>query len=285
MKGSGLMFKMINLSTFPLRQLSIFSVYKKRQYLTSFFLQLIFFLGLANNHLKAENPQELFDKANTHFQNGNYIQAIQAYDSLLTKGFISKEVYYNLGNTYLKIEDLGNAVLNYERALLQKPGYKDARNNLSYARSMLIDDLETISPFFLKKWWDSLRQSASSTTWSIVALLILCSGIIGWIVWQFSGNRLKRKQGFFAGLILILISILPFALAASRSAFEYHSGQAIILEKEVALRIAADVRSREIYLLHEGTKVELIDEIETWKKVKLTNGEEGWLFGEALEEI
>ena len=129
-----------------------------------------------------------------------------------------------------------------------------------------------------KKFW---------TFYSIIVfgILTLWLGISGIIYWLIGTARDLKKWGFFGGIVLIVLSAIPFGLAYSKSSFENNSGQAIIMEKRTALRSGPDAESTRIIELHEGTKVELLDEIGDWNQVKLSDGEKGWLETKAIEEI
>ena len=118
-----------------------------------------------------------------------------------------------------------------------------------------------------------------------MALLFFWLGVGGLLVWLSGKSRFQKKIGFVAGLVLIMFSILPFYIAMDSSKIEKSSGLAVIMTDEVNLRSAPDEVSSSIFLLHEGTSVELLDQIGEWYKVKLLNGEQGWLPMNVLEKV
>lgn len=223
--------------------------------------------------------------ASTSYAKGDYQAAITAYEQVLATGKHSEALYYNLGNSYFKYGDLGRAILNFERVLLFDPSDEDALNNLAVARLQLKDEISSIPSFFLKTWWINLRNIASVNVWGILGLLLFWGGIAGLAFWQLAKIRKKRKQGFLIGIVLILLSLLPISLALSANAHAKNSDEAIILSKETTLRSGPDKLSNEVAVLHQGTKVELLDLIDTWHKVRLANGEKGWLVAGSFEEI
>lgn len=233
----------------------------------------------------ANDAQQQFQEANDAYQAKDYAKAIQVYEALIKAEFVSSDLHYNLGNAYYKNEQLGPAMLQYEKALLLSPKDSDIQHNVEFARSQLVDDIPPLPTFFLADWWNSLRDILSSKGWSIVGLVVLWLGIGGLSVWQLGEKRSQKKQGFVIGSILLLLSALPFGLAWQRNSLEQHSGYAILYQKEISLRSAPDAQSKSILKLHEGTKVALLDELSGWYKVSLVNGEKGWLPIASLKEI
>jgi len=233
----------------------------------------------------AFTQNEAFTQANDAFQQKKYQNAIQQYEDILQKEQHSTELYFNLANAYYKNNDLGKAILNYERALLLSPTEEDVLYNLELAKAQRIDEIELLPPFFLAAWWQGMRRTASSTGWSIIALLLLWLGIGGFVLFFIGKERQKKKWGLIGGVIATLLCILPFSLAYSKASMEKNSGEAIILAKDVNLKSGPDAASTTLNELHEGTKVQLLDDVETWHQVRLPNGEIGWLEMKEIEEI
>ncbi len=255
--------------------------------MTSWKLKRIFtFLFLLSlTTVFANTPQELFDQANTAYTKGQYTKAIEQYEAILSSGNFSTEVYYNLGNAYWKNKQLGKAVLNFERVLKVAPSDADAAYNLAIVQEQLVDDLDVIGTFFLKKWWQSFYKTFSSLTWSILTLLTICASVGGLILWLLGTERNAKKKGFIGGLLLLGLSIIFFFAARSQGSFEANSQQAIVLETAIDLKNGPDPQSTKLISIHEGLKVHLLDKIGDWYKVKLSNGEQGWLPITAVEEI
>ncbi len=249
---------------------------------TKLLFLFIYFLPVS---LFPNNIDQLFKEANQSYQDKKNSNAIEKYEAILKEGYHSSGLYYNLGNAYYRNGEIGKAILNYERSLLLRPNDEDTRFNLSLARQQVKDKFEVLSTFFLTRWWRSLRQLASSTDWSILAMLVLWTGIGGLVFWLLGQARKTKRRGFFTGLICLFGSIFLFSLAYSRTQFEENSGQAIILSQVVPLQNAPDEASPQILQLHEGTKVKLLDQIGDWHKVRLSDGEQGWLPNNAFEQI
>ncbi len=235
--------------------------------------------------LVAQEEAALFQQGNEAFSNKKYQDAVTKYEAVVAKGVRSDELYYNLGNAYYKTNQLGKAIYNFELALLNNPSNKDAAFNLEIANAQLKDEIAVLPTFFLTEWWRGLRGVFSSTVWSVLALLalwLLVGGIAGWLLYA---DRGKKKRMFLLAVLGLLLSVLLFTLAGQRWADELDTGYAIILEKVRPLHSAPDGESAEILTLHEGTKVQLLGDLSGWHKVRLVNGEQGWLPREALGRI
>lgn len=248
---------------------------------------LLFLIFLLPTIIFANDPMALFQEANELYKANEFSKAIEKYESIETQGYRSPELYYNLGNAYHKLNQPGKSILNYERALLiaTAENRSDIENNLQLVRENLPDEIETLEPFFLKKWKNNLRRIASSNGWSIIGLLSFWLAIGGFVVWLRGKSRRQKKLGFVAGVTILLFSSLPFYMAIDSFSVEKNNDLAIIMSRETSLRSAPDEVSNAIFLLHEGTSVELLDQIGAWYKVKLLNGEQGWLPMEVLEKV
>ena len=243
-------------------------------------------LALISVHMYAfENGSSLIDQANEAYQTGDYNSALQKYEQLLNEGYNSADLYYNLGNTYFRLNQPGSAILYFEKAALLEPGDKDIIHNLEVVKKTLPDQLDVISDFFVLEWWDETRNICSPTQWAVIGLLLLWAGIGGLVLWFRGKNRQARKQGFVAGIVLLLLSILPFALGFSAAQYQKDSQKAVIMVEQVNLKSAPDEVSEDLMELHEGTCLQILDEIGEWKKIRLSNGEEGWLETKVLEKI
>lgn len=231
------------------------------------------------------NPQELFKTANEAYQKGSFKKAIENYEALLASDNFSQEVYFNLGNAYFKSNQLGKAILNYERGLLLYPGDPDTQFNLKIAQDKQVDDLDVVGKFFLSEWWKNTYQFFSSGVWSTLTILSIWTSIAGFIFWTLGTTRTHKKQGFVIGIFLAFLSILFFFLTRSQANFETNSGSAIVIQQEIEVKNAPDEASTNLLKIHEGLRVDLLDEIGTWYKIKLSNGEQGWLPKNSLEEI
>ncbi|HFB99425.1 MAG TPA: SH3 domain-containing protein, partial [Phaeodactylibacter sp.] len=177
------------------------------------------------------------------------------------------------------------AILNYERAKLLAPNDNAIANNLQLANSKTIDEIEKIPTFFLARWWSQIRNLTHSGIWSIFAIVLLWVGVGGLVVWILGKERAQRKRGFAIGLVALALSLLTFSLAYSSYQNQKNSQIAIVMAKEIPLKLLPDDLSKEVRLLHEGTKLNILEKITSWYKVRLENGEEGWVMDKDVEKV
>lgn len=246
--------------------------------LTGIFLGVLFLLKAT--------PEENFQKGNEAFQAENYEGAIQFYENILSSNQHSLEVYFNLGNAYFENENLGKAILNYERALKLSNKNEALIENLKIARANISDEIEPLSPFFVVEFFRNIRDTFSTFGWGVLSLFGLWLGL-GILIFKNLGLRNPIKERFRKSLTVLGLGVAAFCLAFgfAKNYHDKNNKEAIILAKKTALKEAADNSSADFISLHEGTKVELVDKIGDWLKVRLADGDEGWLNKKDLEVI
>ena len=250
-------------------------------------IPLIFCISIFFIQFSVAQTEEfsIFQSANQAYSNKNYEQAIQLYESILEKNNESSELYFNLGNCFYQKKEWGKTILYYERALLLNPQDSEILQNLTLAKLETIDEIAVLPSFFLARWWTQIRDLTHSGYWSIFGILLFWLGISGIILWFLGKERRQRKRGFLGGMMVLGLSLVVFALAYTSFQIQQKSGSAIIMSKETSLKTLPDEISNEILPLHEGTKVQITEKVTSWYKVRLDNGEVGWIIQSDLEEI
>jgi len=248
-------------------------------------LILLLILVLNSIHLSAQDNKAIFTRANALYQKGEYEKAIAEYKSILTGGYESADIYYNLGNCYYKLNDIPPAIVNYERAKKLAPEDEDIDFNLKLANLKIVDKIEPIPQLSFKAWWVGLANSFSSYTWAIVAIAIFSLACICGILFLFMNSVAGRKILFTLGVVFFACSIVVFILGNTRNSIETHRTTAILVKPDVYVKSSPNEKSADLFILHEGAKVSLLDEIGKWKRIRLANGNEGWIPSETLEVI
>ncbi len=231
------------------------------------------------------DEERLFAEGNKAYQQKEFGKAIEIYEQLLASGWRAADLEYNLGNAWYRSDSPGRAILHYERALLQSPGHTEAQRNLLFLRSKIKNEIEPLPPFFLTKWWLSAKLALPSTSMGILALALWWLGFSLLALRVLGKSRSQKKWGLLLGVGLMALSLLPFALAIGRAAFEKNTHQAILIQKTAILRIAPEDTSQEIMTLQEGVKLAQVENLGGWWRVRLENGELGWLPESAIERI
>lgn len=229
--------------------------------------------------------QDVFQKSNEAYKNGNYQEAIQGYQSILNAKKESPELYYNLGNCFYKLNKIGPAIYHYEKALQTNPNHKDAKTNLAIANQKKIDSFKEdikvgIVPFIRK--FTSIFHYDTWAMWSLVNTILLIISFSGYL---FFYDTFKKRL-FFSALIvfLLLIIISLFAGFFERNAIKSERF-AIVYEEEIIVKNEPIDDAKEAFKLHEGTKVEIIEEDNNWSKIYINEELEGWVLNKFIKPL
>lgn len=223
--------------------------------------------------------------ADSAYARQQYQQAIKDYEELLHDG-VSAELYYNLGNAYYRTDNITRAVLNYERALLLSPGDGDIRFNLQMARSKTIDKITLESEMFFVTWYHALVNIMSVDGWARTALVSFALAIVLALAYLFSARIWVRKVGFFGGLAFIAVFILANLFAYQQRQELVNRTGAIIISSAVPVKSTPSKSGTDLFILHEGTKVEITDgTMRGWKEIRVADGKEGWIETSKIEII
>ncbi len=223
--------------------------------------------------------------ADAEYAKGNYQEAIRDYNEVLKTG-VSADLYYNLGNAYFRTENITQAVLAYERALKLSPSDKDIRFNLQFARARTVDKITPESEAFFVTWWRSLVNLFPSDTWTRISVVCFLLMLVMLVAYLFAPRVWMIRGGFYVAVACALLFALTTILAwQQKSTSENHDG-AIITATQVVVKKTPEDNATTEMTLHEGTRVDITDRsIKGWRGIRLTDGREGWLHTDTIEEI
>lgn len=223
-------------------------------------------------------------EADSAYAKAHYEDAVSVYEQLLKKG--SDEVlYYNLGNSYYRLNNIPKAILNYERALVLDPGDSDIRFNLALARSKNIDKIPEEGEMFFLTWFHSLVNTMSVDGWGNCALGCFMVALLLLSIYFFTHRVGLRKIGFFGALIMFMIVLLSNIFAYRQKQQLLNRNEAIIMNT-VKIKSTPNESGTDLFILHEGTKVKIIDNsLRDWKEVSIAGGKEGWMPAHLMEII
>lgn len=223
--------------------------------------------------------------ANMAYKNGEFKKAIQSYEGLLSQDLESYTLYFNLANSYYKTNRLAPSILNYERALLLKPNDRDIRYNLRMARSLVTDKIEEIPVFFLNRWMGNLISVFTSDTWAVFSIISFCLILIILTVFFFSSSRWFKKMSFSMALLFLVLSSSSAIFSSIQKNRLVDRVDAIIYAPSVTIKGSPAASGTELFLLHEGTKVKVIEHLGDWTNIQLSDGNEGWLTTSSIRVI
>lgn len=242
-------------------------------------LLLLFIPGLL---LTQEHPDSLFQEAQRAYDAEKYSQAISTYQKLLNQNIESASLHYNLGNAYFRQNELGEAILHYEKAKKLNPRDADIDYNLKVAQARIQDRIEPPESSFLMKifngikYWLALRELAWTT-----GFLFLSGSVIFGSWWLLNQSRLKSILAY-ALVVWIIGLLLVTPLLISRTMEAAREQYGIVLTAEVSARSGPQNLSTEVFVLHEGTRVEVENTQNQWYKIRLLDGKEGWIQANAV---
>ncbi|MEM8762335.1 MAG: SH3 domain-containing protein [Bacteroidota bacterium] len=238
----------------------------------------LFFLGLVFTFpsLFGQNTAR-FEKATELYNKGQYNLAAEQYLSILENGEHSAALYFNLGNCYYKQNEIGPSIYYYEKALLLKPNDPEILNNLGYAQNMRLDAVEQMPQTELGKLYDSLVNGLSFDQWSYLAIALMMFCVLCYLAYYFLGIASQKRVAFVSSVISLILGCTAVLLAY----LQYHEfvsdNPAIIFAREVKIQAEPNASSESVFTLHEGTKVNVLDSLEAWRKIKLEDGQIGWV--------
>lgn len=224
-------------------------------------------------------------KASANYVAGDYSGAIEEYESVLAQGQESATLYYNLGNAYFRNGNNTKAILNYERALKLDPTDADIRHNLEFAKEKTVDKIDTPEVMFMERWWGSVRNIASADTWSYSSIGIFALFIAALLCYVLTGNIALKKASFSISIIALVFSILTCVLAYQQNAIQSDNTAAIVLSPTVTLKSTPDVSGTDLFILHEGTKVRIMEYVGSWIQIETEDGSKGWMNVNGVEVI
>lgn len=229
-----------------------------------------------------EDNNQLWQKANNAYLQKDYETAVAAYLQIAKQQPKNAEVFYNLGNTYYRLNDVGNSVLNYERALKIKPGHKAASDNLYLAQNRINNRIQGIPEIFFVRWWHYITPASMANVYAVVAAILFFIVMI-----YFTGKRLGKIQLSIPGRAsaAIVIICLVFVTLGLFSAFCANDTSTAIVMKEGAAMMTEPKYGKSQSLIPAGTKVSICSEQSTWLEVILPDGRTGWMQQDAVVRI
>ncbi len=234
-------------------------------------------LLLTLNFTFAQNSETDFKQANALYKNGSYQEASELYEKIIASNEISSELFFNLGNCYYKLNKVGPAIYNYEQALVLNPSNEDASNNLIFAKRLALDRIEEVPKSVLEKFNKNYISKISFNGWAVVSIFLSFLAAILFILYYFSLHSTKKRLFFTTSLLSFLLLIIALSITYHQYNKNTNTIEAIVFTDEVSVQNEPTKNGEEAFIIHEGTKVVVLDEVDDWKKIRLADGKIGWL--------
>ncbi|MDP4268360.1 MAG: tetratricopeptide repeat protein [Bacteroidota bacterium] len=240
------------------------------------------------NNLKgfaSETQQQLFEKANKEYSNTNYKEAINTYQQILLTGKASSEIYYNLGNAYFKTSNFPSALLFYEKARRLDPSNDDINFNIRLTNTKIVDKIEAIPEIFFIRWLKAIYGICSTDKWAKITIAFSFLIFFSLSIYLLAKNILFKRIAIWVAFSFLFLTVFGFIAANNQYNNAVKKKEAIMFSPSVTVKSSPDDNSTDLFQIHEGTKVSVIDMVDKWDEIKLANGNVGWVKSETLEII
>lgn len=249
-------------------------------------MRILFMLSLLFGSISyAQTSDELFSKANDFYKNGQYSKAVQLYLNIEKQGLESDDLFFNLGNSYYKLNKVAPSIYYYEKALKLNPIHEDASINLAFAKRMTIDIVEDLPKSFLQRFSSAVIQKLTYDTWAILGVISSFLAAFLFLLYYFSYSPKQKILYFNTTILMFFVMIVMVVFAFSNYDITQKSRSAIIFSLKSDIKNSPSIDGEEVFELHEGTKVFILDELSNWKKIKLADGKIGWINAADIKEI
>ncbi|MBQ7639553.1 MAG: BatD family protein [Bacteroidales bacterium] len=226
-----------------------------------------------------------WEEAAAAYTSADYATALDTYRSIADEGLVSADLWYNIAGCYFKLGDIPHAILYYEKCLKLAPAHADARNNLDICRQFTLDKIDEIPPFLLVTWLKKVKYAFSADAWawiSVALALVVAALLLGF---RFFSRLGARKVSFIFACIVALLALAALYFSLSEKSDALRSDAAVMIQPVSTVKSSPGEGGKSIFVLHEGTKVELLDTLGEWIKIELSDGRQGWVEASVLEKI
>ena len=251
-------------------------------------MSLLLMLALPVSASAAGDPyiDSLWTSATEAYAEGRWADAAAEYGSIAASGLESPALYCNIGSSYFKAEDYPHAILYYERALKLDPSYSDARYNLEVVSGFIQDRIDPVPEFVLKTWARELCYMLDSDAWAglFIAFLLL-TGMMTTVLFM-SARAAWKRTGFFCGIVSLIFALSSIGFSLWQRSDYMKADSAVVMRPVTSVKSSpSDQTSTDLFILHEGTTVRILDEVGEWNNIELADGRQGWILSDDIEVI
>lgn len=246
--------------------------------------RIIFIIAILASSLNIF-AQDIVSQANEKYSAGEFDAAASLYEQALDENGASAQVYYNLANAYYRMNRIASSILNYERALLLEPSNEDIFFNLEIAKLKTVDNIQAVNQPFFVDWYKWIQNRFTTNIWSVLAIVFFILFIVGIFLFFFSKKTLIKKLGFYSALVLIVFVVFANIFAYQQKKDLTVRDTAIVFSATTTIKSSPDISGTDLFVLHEGTKVQITDQVGAWTEIKTPDGHVGWIRAEEIEII
>lgn len=223
------------------------------------------------------------------YNEGDFSKAIELFEDVLQENkkenLASPALYYNLGNAYFRMNELGKARLNYERAALLDPSDRDIKHNIEYVTTRIEDKILEVDTLFLSTWFKAVQNTLTSNMWTVTGIVLFILFIGSLFAFFFTQHIVIKKASFYTGIVLLVFCIFSNIFAYRQKQNMKSKNGAIVVAASVSVLSSPDINSKELFRLHVGTKVKITKDDRNWLEIEIDNGSVGWIQRDKIEII
>ena len=244
---------------------------------------MIFFLYFFQVILNAETTipvDSLFSIGNRYFSIEKYDYALDAYLAILEK-VENPDLYFNIGNTYYRQGNLGQAIWAYEKGIQLSPLHKDLKYNLDFVNARVKDRIEVPKGILFIEMYRTIKRNVKLNDlllWGGIMMLLATFATFFKIF-----NILDNIFAYRITVILFIFSLLLHMIALDKYWEISDKNEGIIISSIVNVRSAPIDRDEKIiFRIHEGLKVDIVQSQPGWFEIILLDGKKGWIEHQSL---
>ena len=228
----------------------------------------------------------LWTTANQAYMEGRWADAVADYEMISGMGLESAALFCNTGDAYFKDGNIPMAILYYERALKLDPSYEDARYNLELLNNIIQDRIDPVPDFILKVWAKDICYVMDSDAWAVCFLVLLALTLALALLFILGATAAGRRTGFFTGIVTLLLAIASLSFSLWQKNDYMSADDAIVMRPVTSVKSSPSAEaSTDLFILHEGTKVRILDTVGNWNNIELADGRQGWILSKDIEII
>lgn len=246
---------------------------------------LLLIIVLLSRIISAQSADSLFVEANKLYQQEAYERALEIYEQIEAQQIVSSDLFYNIGNVNYKLNKVAPAIYYYEKALQLNPSHEDASFNLGFAQRMALDNIEPLPKTFLQKFRDAIILKLTYNLWAWVGVILLFLFAVLFLMYHFAYSSARKRLYFVSSLVSVFLALVSIAFAYRNYHYVLNTNYAIVFVQQADVKTAPTNSSAVNFELHEGTKVQVLESLDNWNKIKIADGKEGWILTNAIREL
>jgi len=244
------------------------------------FITILLLFSIGITVLFANSFSQKMKKGNELYAKNNFTEALTVYKAIVLNDVTAYSLYYNLGCTYFQLDSLAQSIYYLEKAMQLNPKDEDVNHNLSLAYGNQQDDIDKFPELFMVSFLKKIANVISSNVWLILAALSLWFAAV-YFYFKGKGKLLlnSKKLHFFT----LIFGLFCFLMAYLNYHFNYNKQEAIVFSPSTIIYKSPNSEAENLIEIHEGLKVTVLDEVDQWYQIKMTDNTKGWLNKSAVK--